>query len=302
MINEIVVEIVELLGETIPRIITVTTDLTPRLPSIIADATQIHQVLLNLCLNARDAMLPKGGTLSIATELVPIEAVRSHFPKAGAMGYVLLSVADTGVGMDEATRARVFEPFFTTKEPGKGTGLGLATVYGIVEGHGGFVDVASEPGRGTTFSLYLPVPEISVAPSPETTNAEAEVRGGNETILIVEDETAMAELLEEALIQKGYQVLTAQDGLHGLEIFSARKDEIALVLTDMGLPKLGGNMLLDRLLELKRDTRVVIASGYLEQSQRGELLRAGAKAFISKPYSLIHVLRVLRDVLDGSAP
>lgn len=305
-VNQSIRDLVKMLQETFPKTIEIRLQLEKGIPLVIMDHTQLHQTLLNLCLNARDAIVEAAssksaaGTLQIATGLVHGTTLQATHMDATAAHYVYVSVSDNGTGMDEETRRRVFEPFFTTKEAGKGTGLGLSVVYGAVKSHHGLIDVQSKPAEGTTFTMYLPVPEIFASPSHETPNASEDARGGHETILIVEDEDAMADLMEEVLTQKGYRVLKARDGLQALETYSERKDEIALVLTDMGLPKLDGSTLFARLLELKPDTKVVIASGYIEPTEREELLRAGVKAIISKPYRLNDVLGAVRDALDGT--
>ncbi len=298
VVNDIVTEVVRLLEETFPKVITIATNLQAQLPSIVADVTHVHQVLLNLCVNARDAMLPQGGALTIATELLHGDVVRKRFPQADAVDYMLLSIADTGTGMDEATRLRIFEPFFTTKEEGKGTGLGLATVYGIVEGHRGFVGVSSEIGRGTTFNVYFPVPLQSVRIAETPAVFDAEVRGGTETILVVEDEELLRALLAGILESKGYHVLAACDGAEALTTFSQSDADINLVLTDLGLPRIDGEALMLGLKEINPDIRVIVVSGYVEPEQRSRLLRLGAKELISKPFRPDDLLWKVREVLD----
>jgi len=307
-VNKSIRDLVKMLQETFPKTIEIQLRLEDGLPLITIDQTQFHQALLNLCVNARDAMVDAAenkavtGTLRIATSLVDGTILHATHLDATGPRYVCVSISDSGAGMDEQTQARIFEPFFTTKEAGKGTGLGLAVVYGVIKRHHGLIDVESKLGEGTTFAMYLPVPEDCVPSSLEASNEEQDIRGGNETILVVEDEEAIALLLENHLTEKGYRVLTAHDGREGLEIFWARKDEIALVLTDRGLPKLDGSSLLARILELKPEMKVVIASGYLDPTERDQLFRGKAKAIITKPYELNKVLRVVRDVLDRTAP
>ncbi len=298
MINEVVKEIVKLLEETIPKVITVTTDLSPRLPSVVADVTQIHQVLLNLSVNARDAMLPKGGTLSISTKLVANEDVRDQFPKASALEYVLLTVTDTGMGMDDATRRRIFEPFFTTKERGKGTGLGLATVYGIVEGHNGFIDVVSEPGRGTSFLLYFPILQQRLEVMEREPRADAKAFGGTETILLVEDEEMLREPIMDILQAQGYSVITADDGIDAVGKYSKDHERIDLVITDLGLPKLGGEALIKALKEIDESTRIIVASGHIESDLKVQLRTAGVIDFINKPFRPKELLGKVRQTLD----
>jgi signal transduction histidine kinase/ActR/RegA family two-component response regulator len=295
-LNDIVSEISKLLSETIAKTIEITLDLDKGLPAISADATQIHQVMLNLCVNARDAM-PNGGTLTIVTQLQQSDAIRNKFPKAAAPQYIVLSVTDTGVGMDEKTRSRIFEPFFTTKEIGKGTGLGLSVVFGILESHKGFVNVESEPGKGTTFYLYFPVPE-----SMENKQAEAEIQKeiprGTETILVVEDEEMLRELLKNILQSAGYTVLTAVDGQEAIDLFDQHRDDIQLVLSDLGLPRLSGYDVFRKMKLMKSDVRFILVSGFMESQTKTEMSKEGIKDFIQKPFSFNTVMLSIRTVLD----
>ena len=297
-LNEAVTETARLLGETFPKTISVHLQLEQNLAPIIADPNQLHQLLLNLCVNARDAM-PKGGTLSITTTFVGGETLSNHFPNVGAKTYVVLQVSDTGHGMDQATKRRIFEPFFTTKEKGKGTGLGLATVYGIVESHGGFVDVDSEVGVGSTFHVYFP----SQLMSEENTDPQRitldDVPGGTETILIVEDEEMLREMLTTVLVSKGYQVLTASDGIEAVEIYSLHREHISLVVADIGLPRLAGSEVFLRLKQTHPGIKVVLASGFLEPALKAEMIKAGAKEIIQKPYQPNEFLRSVRKALDS---
>jgi PAS domain S-box-containing protein len=295
-LNDVVNEISKLLGETIAKTIEITLDLDKGLPVISADATQIHQVMLNLCVNARDAM-PNGGTLTIVTQLQQSDAIRNKFPKAAAPQYIVLSVTDTGVGMDEKTRSRIFEPFFTTKEIGKGTGLGLSVVFGILESHKGFVNVESEPGKGTTFYLYFPVPE-----SMENEQAKAEIQKeiprGTETILVVEDEEMLRELLKNILQSAGYRVFTAIDGKEAIDLFRQHRDDIQLVLSDLGLPKLSGYDVFRKMKLMKSDVRFILVSGFMESQTKTEMSKEGIKDFIQKPFSFYTVMLSIRTVLD----
>jgi PAS domain S-box-containing protein len=297
-LNEAVAETTRLVGETFPKTITVRLQLEQHLPLIIADPNQLHQLLLNLCINARDAM-PKGGTLSITTTLVGGETLYHHFPNVGARTYVVLQVSDTGHGMDQATKRRIFEPFFTTKEKGKGTGLGLATVYGIVESHGGFVDVDSEVGVGSTFHVYFPTQLITEEITDPQRVPFDDVPGGAETILIVEDEEMLREMLTTVLVSKGYQVLTASDGIEAVEIYSLHREEIDLVVADIGLPRLAGSEVFLRLKQSHPGIKVVLASGFLEPALKAEMIKAGAKEIIQKPYQTNEFLKSVRKALDS---
>jgi CheY-like chemotaxis protein len=296
-VNDSVSEVSKLLAETFPKTITMTTKLEPGLPAITADANQIHQVLVNLCVNARDAM-PGGGELSLTTRLVSGEFVRPKFFKAHAREYIQITVADTGAGMDETTRSRIFEPFFTTKAIGKGTGLGLAVVFGIMESHDGFVDVNSEVGRGSSFDLYFPV-ETRIIDSPERDDGDRNaIAGGSETILLVEDEIDLRDMVKSVLTDKGYNVLTATDGIEAVEIYAKHWKGIDLVFTDVGLPKLDGKEMLARMRALNTNVKVVVASGYVEPEVKSSLLISGAKDFLQKPYKPHEVLKAVRTVLD----
>jgi two-component system cell cycle sensor histidine kinase/response regulator CckA len=262
-----------------------------------ADATQIHQVLLNLCLNARDAM-PAGGNLSIRTTTVGHEMVVSQFPRAIAREYVLVSVADTGTGMDEETKQKIFDPFFTTKGPGKGTGLGLALARSIVEVHQGIIDVKSAPNKGTTFTIYLPVEEKAPDSFRDSTSQRADLAGGTETILLIEDEEMLRDMTKAALLAKGYDVLTARDGEEGLEMYHRHNERIALVFTDLGLPKIAGDEVSRRIKAVNANLPVIIASGFIDPALKSEMLGTVFNEIIQKPYSAIELLRVIRATID----
>ncbi len=296
-VNEAIIEIIKLLHETFPKTITISTDLQQNLPSIVADVTQLHQVLLNLCVNARDAM-PNGGSLSLSSRLVPYEMVQSQFPNAIAVQHVEINIADTGTGMDEATKKRIFEPFFTTKEKGKGTGLGLAVVFGIIENHDGYIAVDSGVGQGTKFRLYFPVQ--STADLLETTKDRdsAEAPEGTETILLVEDEELMRMLAQSMIARKGYTVLAAEDGEEGLALYREHQSEIALVVSDLGMPRLGGNEMFLEMKKINENVKAIFVSGYLNPELKSEMLKSGARDFLLKPYRAEELLWHIREVLD----
>jgi two-component system cell cycle sensor histidine kinase/response regulator CckA len=296
--NETVEELVQMLRETFPRTIDFSLDLSKDLPPISADRNQLYQALLNLCVNSRDAM-PSVGTISIRTDTIPRSKLQAKHADAIEDEYVHIKVSDTGKGMDEATRSRIFEPFFTTKERGKGTGLGLSVVYGVVDSHRGFIDVESEVGRGTTFNLYFPILPLRVEPSLPLQQEPKQVVGGGETVLVVEDEEMLLESVIQVLEQKGYRVLTAKDGTEGLEVYSRHRDDIAVVLMDMGLPKLGGWEVFQKLKAVNPRVKVVLASGYIDPYIKSEMLKAGAKDFIPKPYIPEQILTRVRRVIDG---
>jgi PAS domain S-box-containing protein len=298
ILGDIVREVVALLEGTIPKLIAVDTHLGHSLPLMVADSSQLHQVLLNLCVNARDAMLPVGGTLTISTSVVDGETLRSRHQDAEANRYLLLAVSDTGCGMNDSTRERIFEPFFTTKEKGKGTGLGLATVYGIMVNHHGFIDVASDVGQGTAFYLYFP--EMSLAPADPGGGEETFAGGmqGTETVLLVEDEELIREFVVEILTDEGYTVHTANDGETGVELYRREQEKIQVVLTDMGLPKMSGERLIGELRAINPNIAVVVASGVLDPDVKTELMKSGVTEFIQKPYRPDALLLTLRHILD----
>jgi CheY-like chemotaxis protein len=294
---DLINEIVSMLKQTFPKIISFKEVIDKDIPFINADRTQIHQAMLNLCVNARDAM-PKGGCITIKAERQTIGQVQERVPAANQDSYICLSITDTGEGMMESTRRRIFDPFFTTKEQGKGTGLGLAVVYGVVRSHNAFIDVESAVGRGTTFRLYFPIPSLSEQMIDSSSAVESYTIGGTETILLVEDEEALIEMVRLILKSKGYKVFTAQDGNEAIKVYKLHKNEIDIVLTDMGLPEMTGLDMFKKLKEVNAKVKAIFASGYFEPDIKSEIMKAGAKGFVQKPYSQSEILRILRSVLD----
>ena len=218
-------------------------------------------------------------------------------PELTPGNYVLLAVTDTGQGMDKTTLEHIFDPFFTTKEVGKGTGLGLAMVYGIVKNHHGHITCISNPGEGTTFKIYFPAIE-QLEGSPSIVTGATEPRGGNETVLLVDDDDSVRDLGERILQMFGYTVITAPDGESAMQIYREGKDRIDLVILDLIMPGMGGAQCLQKLLEMNPQAKVVIASGYSAKGETERAAKSGAKAFINKPYNAQQMLKVVREVLD----
>ena len=305
-VNEIVRELSTLLTETFPSSIRFEVNLGENLPLLLADPGQLQQAMMNLCINSRDAMIDilqagkAGGTLTVETALVPADELRTKFPAAAEDQYVLVRVEDTGMGMDEVTKGRIFEPFFTTKAPGKGTGLGLSVVYGIVEGHRGFIDVQSAVGKVTSISMYFPVLPVEEITSPAKLYAEPK-RGSGEVVLLVEDEEMLLDLLQALLEENGYQVLTAKNGMEAVEVYKSHIEEISIVLSDMGLPKLGGWEAFRRMREMNPNIRCILASGYFDPDLRLDMIKEGAIDFVQKPYIPNVILaRISEAIHDGT--
>jgi two-component system, cell cycle sensor histidine kinase and response regulator CckA len=269
---------------------------TANLPIVKADPTMLEQVIMNLVVNARDAM-PRGGEITLGTAQVRIDETDRHSHSEAAVGaYVCFSVTDTGCGMDAATQARIFEPFFTTKDIGKGTGLGLATVYGIVKQHQGWIDLASEVGKGSTFKVFLPVDAAGEAMSRGQVSAPT--IEGSPTILVVEDESALIELVRRALEQEEYRVLEAADGLSALQVWNDNHGEIDLLLTDIRMPHgMSGIDLAGNLRALKPTLKVVYSSGYSPEALDAQSMHEAV--FLAKPYSIAKLLQTVRTMLES---
>jgi PAS domain S-box-containing protein len=299
-LNQTVTEVVNLLEKVIGKDIELRTTLAPDLAMVRADATQVEQVLMNLCVNARDAM-PHGGVLMLKTENIEYseEYCLSH-PYMQPGKFVRVQVSDTGCGMGPEVLEHIFEPFFTTKEKGRGTGLGLATVYGIVKQHGGFIHVYSEPGKGTTFNVNFPAHEGPAAPAMKREVEGEAVRGGTETVLVGEDHAEMAEMARNTLERLGYTVLLASNGEEAVELFEKNKDRIQAVFLDVVMPLLNGPEAYKRMCAIRPGVPVLFASGYsADVPALGELVERGYP-ILQKPYSMREMARKIRSVLDQS--
>jgi PAS domain S-box-containing protein len=298
---DVVQEVIHFCRETFPRNIELVVELAPDLAPIRADATQIHQLLLNLCVNSRDAM-PDGGRLTVRAVNIRLDpAQRKLQPKATDGLYVLLSVEDTGVGIPPELQERIFDPFFTTKEVGQGTGLGLTTAQAVVKSHGGFLSLYSEPGQGTVFRVYLP----AATPTEERAvpaSLRAAPRGHNELILVVDDEPAVCAVTQELLEGHGYRVVTASDGRAALELLAAQPEPVALVLTDMMMPVMDGKALIAALLAQYPHLPIIAASGYSGNGHNLPDTKGAARVrFIAKPYPAEELLQLMAELLRPAA-
>ncbi|MCX5816334.1 MAG: response regulator, partial [Proteobacteria bacterium] len=258
------------------------------------DRGQMEQLFVNLYVNAWQAM-PGGGELYLETENVLVDD-KQAFPYAVKPGnYIKISITDTGTGMDEKTKERIFDPFFTTKEMGRGTGLGLAMVYGIIKGHKGMINVYSEPGHGTTFNIYLPASKKEVE---KEKTATATIARGTETILLVDDEKMVLEVSKELLESMGYRVYTAGSGQEAVAVYMEKRNEIDLVILDMIIPGISGGETFDRLREINPDAKVLLSSGYSINGQAQEIMDRGCNGFIQKPFHLGKLSSKIREMLD----
>jgi len=289
-LNQLVEETSKAFGRT-RREITVHRELAEDLFPIEGDIGQIEQILMNLFVNAADAM-PEGGDIFLRTVNIPHGDMKGKLynPKPG--DYVLLTVKDTGIGMDPKTVQHIFEPFFTTKELGRGTGLGLASVYGIVKGHGGYVDVESEKGRGTTFKIYLPASKEEVY---NTIEPPDHISKGTGTILLVDDEEMVLEVAEKLLKAIGYHVLTAREGREAIEVYKKHRETVDLVLLDIIMPHMKGGEVFDCLKEINPDIKVLLSSGYSIDGEAAKILERGGKGFIQKPFDLERLSETIRN-------
>ena len=296
-LNTVVEGLQKILRRVIGEDIELTTTLAPDLGAVRADVGQLEQVLMNLAVNARDTM-STGGRLTVETANVEHDPAFARDHEATAVRqFAMLAVTDTGCGMDEATKARIFEPFFTTKEPGKGTGLGLATVYGIVKQAGGFIWVYSELGQGTSFKIYLPQVDATAERTTAAPAGRAPV--GTETVLLVEDAAAVRAVTKQVLERQGYTVLEAPDGEAALQLAERHRGAIHLLLTDVVMPRLSGRELAERLARVRPEVKVLYASGYTDDSVvRHGILESGT-AYLQKPFSPESLARKVRDVLDA---
>lgn len=297
-LRTIIEESLNIYNRIIPRMIEVRLDLAQDLKPVLGDAGQIEQILMNLWSNGADAM-PEGGLLTIeASNVFSNEVEDARLLEEAPGEYVLIKVRDTGVGMNQEIIERIFDPFFSTKRVGQGTGLGLSTVYSLIKSHRGYITCSSQPGKGTSFRIYLPVhvpQEVEFTPA---ISREKWIRGGQELILIVEDEEVIRDINKKLLEKYGYKTLSAASGEEALTIYSQQGSVIDLVLMDISMPGMGGLKCLKKLRQLDPAVKVVMASGYLPEGASKESLNSGAASFVAKPFRQDEVLRVIRQVLD----
>lgn len=299
-VKHLIKNLIAVLKDTLPKSINVAYDIDPELWTISADPTQIHQVLMNLCINSRDAMAA-GGTLSFTAANLELDEndVRMNI-KAAPGKYIVVTVADTGVGISNEIKQRIFDPFFTTKETGKGTGLGLSILLTIVESHGGFVDLYSEPGRGTRFSIFFPVSEVK--PEAETRSGKLSVPAGSgELILVVDDEPYILEVAKASLEKLGYRVLTAQDGEAALSVYRSNVGYVTLVLTDMAMPNVDGVTLIRSLREMDPSLTIIAMSGLSTPEQSAALKDFEVTTLLTKPFTAQKLLTVLATSLGKAS-
>jgi two-component system, cell cycle sensor histidine kinase and response regulator CckA len=297
-INVVLEEIVGLLKRSILKKIVIEHNLGENLPAVSIDVNQMHQVFLNICNNACDSM-PSGGTLTISSSRIIVdEAYADQNVDVMPGKYCLIQISDTGIGMIEEVRTRIFEPFFTTKGSGKGTGLGLSISYGIVKNHSGFINVYSEPGKGSIFKIYLPYAKAGSDDTSEMFD-DSVVRTGDETILVVDDEDAVLKLAGKMLKKAGYSVLLADSGKKAVELFKKYRKDIALVVLDMIMPDMDGRDVYQTIKKINPDVLVVLSSGYSINGQAGKLIAEGIRGFVQKPFSVAEFCNSVRNVIDG---
>ena len=296
-VDRLVADISDIIEETFPRSIRIIKAVDPDLWEIYGDVAQLHQIVLNLVVNARDAM-PKGGTLTLAATNVTIDSQSSTAVREGKLSpgrYVLVETSDTGVGISEEIRGRIFEPFFTTKTSGKG--IGLANVHAFVKNHGGFISVESNPGHGTTFKVFLPAADQSQASVSKSVIPFGLICGNNELVLVVDDEAAILRIMQQALEASGYRVLTARNGAEAVAMYAKHLSEIALVLTDAVMPLMDGEEEIQALLRLNPATKVIVVSGLVTNAQMGAFDGLSVRHFLAKPFSVEELLQKVHSVL-----
>jgi len=306
-VNEVVQDVAGVLGDSFPETIDISLELDERVPDVSMSRHQLQQIITELCVNARDAIEdpeaahPGRGRIIIETHRYEGRKLRDMFPAAHENTYVEIRVTDTGAGMDEDTKSKAFDPFFSAKEYGKGKGLGLTSVYGVIKSYDGFIRIESEPKQGTVFMIYLPAGN-DTGKSTDTVEEYAETptvtpEAGGNTILVVEDEPSLLQLLQHVLEENGYRVLTASDGIEGVKVYESNVDDIALVVSDVGLPKLDGFNAFLQMRRINPNVNAVLASGYLDDKVKVDLYKEGIKDFIKKPYQTEEILSKINELV-----
>ena len=296
-IGPVLQEALKLLRASLPATVEIRSDVDRGRDTVLAEATQIHQVLINLCTNAAHAMEETGGLLEVSLRTAEADELSDiPYPRIGPASFLVLTVSDSGCGMDRSIVERIFDPYFTTKEVGKGTGLGLAVVHGIVERHKGWIRVRSEPGKGSTFQVYFPgIPEAA----PDAVEAERELPGGKERILFVDDEQALVDVARMMLESLGYEVQTVMNGVEALQLFEADPKRFDVILTDFTMPQMTGDELARAILVRRPDVPVILCTGFTERFDERRAKAMGITEFVMKPLDLKALAHLLRRVLDG---
>jgi signal transduction histidine kinase len=296
-LNTCVREALQQLRGSVPPSIKIVFNPAEPLDLVPADASQIERILMNLIANSIESM-PSGGTIQLSTEVVSADALHHLTLAPNSTHFVLLKVADAGTGIDPTVREHIFEPFYTTKERGRGTGLGLPVVYGLIQAHDGWIDIDSKPGQGTTISLFFPTLPDHPAQTPSVMDSQPR---GTETLLVIEDEEDVSYFLETILTSHGYEVLIAHEHEKALQLFAERQQDIRLVLSDIGLPKVDGITICGKLKCMKPELQIILCSGYASKDFKARMERLGIESFIAKPYRTTEILGTVRRVLDAAA-
>jgi nitrogen-specific signal transduction histidine kinase len=298
LIHLIIKEALKLLRASLPSTIEIRQNIRTDLGAVLADPTQIHQVMMNLCTNAHHAMSEKGGMLGVTLSDVELDVKEVvAYPDLKPGSYLKLTVSDTGQGMDPNVIERIFDPYFTTKEKGVGTGLGLAVVHGIVKSHGGMITVQSEKGKGSAFQVFFPVVKTQVKPEAKTMES---LHTGNERILFVDDEQALVDLGKKMLESLGYRAECRMSSIEALESFRSQPDKFDLVITDMTMPNMTGERLAKEMMGIRPDIPIILCTGYSERITREEAMELGIKEFVLKPFKINDFANTIRKVLDNN--
>jgi CheY-like chemotaxis protein len=293
----VIKEVLKLIRSSLPTTICIRQDISNECGLVMADPTQIHQITMNLITNAYHAMEETGGKLTVTLKQLELTAEDLKDPAMVPGPHVCLTVADTGPGMDQGIIARIFDPYFTTKEEGKGTGLGLAVVHGIVQSHGGHISVYSDPGKGTEFKVYLPV----IKPQETEQNLEADlpIQKGNERILLVDDQDVIVQMERQMIERLGYHVTARTSSTDALEAFRTQPNKFDLVITDMTMPNMMGAKLSGELMKIRSDIPVILCTGFSEMMSKEKAESLGIKGFLVKPIEMKDLSKKIREVLDG---